>query len=132
MVDPKRGTLRQLHGQLEFPPNRFDIAAKGRQIHIGLLFDFGDGRLLDVERGGNVGLALASHLAQLAEAFNLLPQFVIARLDLLLLISGQKGYALVEASSHGIILLNGLWLQDDRENGHPLAASASESRSGQI
>jgi hypothetical protein len=106
-VDSKCRTLRQLNGQLKFSPNRFDIAAESRQIHIGLLFDLRDGRLLDIERGGYIGLAFAGDLAQLAETFDLLPQLIVVRLDLLLLISGKGRYDLVDAPSHGIILLYG-------------------------
>ena len=81
MVNSQSRTLRQFDGQFELTPHRLDIAAKRREIHVGLLLNFRDRRLLDIERGGDIGLGLTRYLAQLAQAFDLLLELLIARID---------------------------------------------------
>ena len=46
--------------------------------------------MLDVQGGRDIFLGLAGDLAQLAQPFDLLPEFVIPRFDLLLLVAGRE------------------------------------------
>src|SRR3546814_8677 len=100
MMDAHGRPLRQFHHEFQLAADCLHIAAECREIHIRLLLDLGDRRLLDVERGSDIRLGLAGNLAQLAQTLDLLLQVLIPRVDRGLLFSRQRRDYLIQAPAH--------------------------------
>lgn len=52
---------------IEFPPKRGDDPFERTDLHIGLIFKFGEARLADTEGGGDFALAFARESADFAQ-----------------------------------------------------------------
>jgi hypothetical protein len=100
MLEPERRVLGQTDNQVQFAADRFDVAAQGRQIHVGLFLDLGHGRLLDIQGGGDIELSLAGDPPQLAQALDILLQRAAAGVDALLPIGRKLGDNLVKTPAH--------------------------------
>lgn len=67
-MDAHGRPLRKPDGQFELAANSFDIATKCRDVHVRLFFDLRNGRLFDLQHRRDIGLGLASDLAQRSQA----------------------------------------------------------------
>lgn len=86
------------------PPIGLRIAAKRRDVHVGLPLDPGDGGLLDPQRLRDCGLAHARLPAKLAQAFDFLAECLITSLDPLLAFDGETGNDFFDGPAHGFLL----------------------------
>jgi hypothetical protein len=67
VLQPECRMLGQTDNQVQLAADCFDVAAQGRQNHVGVFLDLGHGRLLDIQRGGNIEPSLAGDPPQLAQ-----------------------------------------------------------------
>jgi hypothetical protein len=80
-MQPHGAPRGQSHNHVELTTDRFNVAPKRREIHVGLPLDLGDRWLFDLQRCGNIGLRLASGLAKLSQAFDLIVELSIPGVD---------------------------------------------------